>query len=235
MIFMRQTTIFPMGDSPAVRFAARTLEAHGVTIVPALTEDVTHILLNVPTKYAEPMQIPKGITIIGGNLDSFPDAYSKVDLLREEQYLSENAALTADCALRLLGEHLPVTLRGCPILIIGWGRIGKCLASILKNLNSAVTVAARNPRDLGMLTALGYDAVATSQIDPTCYRAIINTVPAQVLDGADKSHCLQIDLASARGISGENVIWARGLPGKMLPESSGMCIAQAVLRHLKEG
>ena len=189
---------------------------------------MTHILLNVPTKEVDLSELPAGVTVIGGNLEgSFP----KMDLLRDEQYLAENAALTADCALRLLGSHLPVAFRDCPILIIGWGRIGKCLASMLKALGAQVTVAARKPSDLGMLTALGYRTVEIGNIDPMPYRAILNTAPAPVLSPGGTA--VKIDLASRLGLAGDDVIWARGLPGKMLPESSGQLIARGVLRHLE--
>ena len=39
------------------------------------------------------------------------------------------------------------------------------------------------------------------------------------------------DLASVKGIAGDNVIWARGLPGKDAPEESGTLIAKTVLRY----
>ena len=225
---MRAVTILPMADTPAIRSAVRELEKQGVNIVPTFSEKVTHILLNVPTKEVDLSELPAGVTVIGGNLEgSFP----KMDLLWDEQYLAENAALTADCALRLLGSHLPVAFRDCGILIIGWGRIGKCLASMLKALGAQVTVAARKPSDLGMLTALGYRAVEIGNIDPMPYRAILNTAPAPVLSPGGTA--VKIDLASRLGLAGDDVIWARGLPGKMLPESSGQLIARGVLRHLE--
>lgn len=224
------TVIFPMADSPALSFALRALEKEGVQVSSAL-DRATHVLLPVPTKEPPAAHIPAGVTVIGGNLDFLPDTFSKIDLLRDEQYLAENAYLTADCALRLLSERLGVAFRRCPLLVIGWGRIGKCLAATLKALDADVTVAARKQSDLGMLTALGYKAVAVSQIKPEEYRAVINTAPAPVWE-QDGSY-IQIDLASSQGLSGKTVIWARGLPGKMLPESSGGLIAQGILRHLK--
>ena len=228
---MRGINIYPMGNSQAVCFALRVLGEQGIALADKLTEGVSHVLLDVPTKEANVAEIPEGVTVIGGNLDQLPAVYSKVDLLREEQYLAENAALTADCALRLLGQHLTVSFRDCPILVIGWGRIGKCLARMLKDLGANVTVAARKPSDLGMLTALGYGTVEIGSIDPDFYRAILNTAPAPVLSTGGSA--VKIDLASQLGIAGEDVIWARGLPGKMLPESSGRLIAQGVLRHLE--
>ena len=231
---MSGITVFSMGEGPALRFAVRELERQGVQIVSVMSEEVTHVLLPVPTKGIDPTDIPQNVTVIGGNLDDIPDTYSKMDLLREEQYVSENAALTADCALRLLGQYLPVAFRDCPILIIGWGRIGKCMARMLKELGAKVWVAARKAADLAMLTALGYGAVKVGNIEPARYRAIINTAPAPVLV-TGKENCVKIDLASRPGMEGENVIWARGLPGKMLPESSGKLIAQGIMRQLGEG
>ena len=229
---MRQATVFLMGEGRAAAFAARVLEQEGVHVAATLNRSVTHVLLDVPTKDVDFSKIPEDVTVIGGNLDAVT-GHRKVDLLKEDQYLAENAAITADCALRLLGDRLPVAFRGCPILVIGWGRIGKCLASMLKALDADVSVAARKPSDMGMLTALGYGAVALENIDPDCYRAIINTAPAQVLAGGGEEACVKIDLASRLGMAGENVLWARGLPGKMLPEESGGCIARGVLRHLE--
>lgn len=223
--FMDQIRIFPAGDSPAVAYAAQLLKQKGISVT---SENATHILLNVPSK---PADIPPNTTVIGGNLSWLNPEVRRIDLLREERYVAENAHLTADCAIRLLGQHLPCSFRACPVLIIGWGRIGKCLAALLKDLDAAVAVAARKETDLAMLAAFGYEAVRMDQIRPEKYRAIINTAPAPVL-GAGEG--LRIDLASQKGIDGENVIWARSLPGKMLPESSGKLIAGAVLRHLRE-
>lgn len=235
MIFMRQITVFPIGNGRAVSFAARELAQQGVRVASSWERSVTHVLLDVPTKDADLSKIPTNVTVIGGNLDAVTEIHPKLDLLKDAQYLSENAAITADCALRLLGDRLSVAFRECPILVIGWGRIGKCLAAMLKALDAQVSVAARKPSDLGMLTALGYGAIPVDKIDPKLYRAIINTAPAEVLSGGGEEACVQIDLASQLGIMGENVLWARGLPGKMLPEESGRCIARAVLRLLQEG
>ena len=70
------------------------------------------------------------------------------------------------------------------------------------------------------------------------YRLIFNTVPAPVLSREQTAHCrencLKIDLASEKGIAGEDVVWARGLPGTDAPESSGKLIAETVLRLMEQ-
>jgi dipicolinate synthase subunit A len=66
------------------------------------------------------------------------------------------------------------------------------------------------------------------------YRVIFNTVPSPVITEDEsaqcRSDCLKIDLASEVGIAGDDVLWARGLPGKDAPESSGKLIAKTILR-----
>lgn len=235
VIFMT-TTICPLWDTAALNFAVRELEMLGVKVSKVPGASVTHALLPVPSPPMKAEELPPNVTIIGGRLEAFPDTCRKMDLLQDAGYLAENAALTADCALRLLGQQLGVAFYGCPILVIGWGRIGKCLAQLLRNLGARVTVAARKESDRGMLTALGYDAISVSEIQLPSYRAVLNTAPAPILDCGDYDG-IAIDLASVQGLTGPNVQWARGLPGKMLPEASGQLIARSVVRILqkKEG
>jgi len=147
-----------------------------------------------------------------------------------------NAAITADCTLQLAMPMLTTTLRETPTLIIGWGRIGKCLAALLKALDSKVTVAARKHGDRAMLQALGYISKDPAQLQNQLigYRVIFNTAPAPVISETQiaccRKDCVLIDLASSPGLTGKQVIWARGLPGKDAPESSGTLIAKTLLR-----
>ena len=50
------------------------------------------------------------------------------------------------------------------ILICGFGRIGKCLAKILKDLNADVTVSARKSEDFAKITINGYKPLHTEEI-----------------------------------------------------------------------
>jgi len=55
-----------------------------------------------------------------------------------------------------------------------------------------------------------------------------------ILHGLSMGGGIVLDLASYPGITGKNVIPARGLPGKYAPESAGNLIAQSILRINKE-
>ena len=238
--------IYLSGYTPALAFAAKELTARGFPPT-ADPKAATHLLLPVPAFDTDGTikgggrletlleQLPENIKIMGGNLDrpEFSE-YRTFDLLKDPYYCGENAHITACCAIKLTMNKLPVILTGQKALVIGWGRIGKCLAVLLKQLGVDVTVAARKETDRAMITALGYTAINTKHIDPLPYRIIYNTAPAMVLPQCS-GNALKIDLASQLGIGGLEVVWARGLPGRDAPESSGLLIARTVLRHIQQG
>lgn len=248
---MKKYIFYSAGDSAALRIALNLLPRFGYSVIDHPAPEVTHLLLPVPSMNpdgtikgggcleAELSTLPETVTVIGGNLPSLP-GHPAIDLLRDPFYLAENAAITAHCAIKHAVNRLPVTLDGCPVLIIGWGRIGKCLARLLRCLGAEVTVAARKAVDRAMIQALGYGSDTPSLLHRALsrYRVIFNTVPAPVLSldraARCREDCLKIDLASVKGIEGEDVLWARGLPGIDAPESSGMLIAKSIHQILAE-
>ena len=249
---MDKILIHTAGDTAALRTAVECLQDRGIEFSATADPDVTHLLLPVPS--FEPdgrikgggilahilADLPENVTVIGGNLHHPVLAgYKRLDLLQDECYLAQNAAITADCAVHIAGNALPVVLQSCPVLIIGWGRIGKCIARRFRAMGASVTVAARREGDRAMLRALGYGAEDTARLGLCLlrYRLIINTAPCPVLDqqqvGYCAGDCVLMDLASEKGIDSPNVIWARGLPNKNAPESSGRLMAATVLRLLR--
>ena len=240
---MRQCRILPAGHTSALKHACTYLGAQGLPLTYDPDTTVTHLLLPVPSFDADGSikgggdlgsllnKLPGSITVIGGFLDHpLLEGYSKLDLLETESYIAKNAAITAHCAIKLALQHLPRTLASCPVLVIGWGRIGKCLSRLLRTLGSDITVAARKETDRAMLEALGYKAINATQIHPEEYRVIFNTAPQLLLPDCPGT-ALKIDLASKPGITGADVIWARGLPNRDAPESSGALIAQEFISY----
>ena len=239
------------GKTDAASAAGKYLSHRGFSVTYEFSPDVTHILLDIPSFDDSGLlrnigdsegffsSLPEHVTILGGN---FPQAALSqqqfIDLLQDAQYLAENAAITAECALELLLRQLPVVLRQCPVLIIGCGRIGKCLGQKLKALGADVTISARKEADRAMLLSLGFSTVDTAKMHCSIarYRAIVNTAPQPLLSSERMAlcheGCVKIDLASNRSLPGDDVLWARGLPGKMAPESSGILMARSILRLL---
>lgn len=249
---MAKHLIYPIGSTAASRYAAAFLEQAGLTLVDHPTPEVTHLLLDVPGFGADGQlrgggsvervleMLPHYITVVGGNLDHPTlNGYRKLDLLQDADYVAENAAITADCALQVAAPLLSTSISQSPALVIGWGRIGKCLGRLLRDIGCNVTIAARKPADRAMLRALRYQAVDTAAIAETLsrYRLIFNTAPELILNQAQLSvckNCVKIDLASRKGLEGDAVVWARGLPGVYSPETSGRLIADTFIRLLKE-
>ena len=171
-----------------------------------------------------------------------------LDYFAREELEIANAIPTAEGAIQIAMEELPITLFESRCLIIGFGRLGKVLAHRLKGLGAHVTVAARSYRDLAWIETYGYQSERTDNLDGWLggYDLVINTVPARVLDRARLTDldegCLVIDLASKPGgvdfsvaaQLGIKVIWALSLPGKVAPLTSGKIICDTIYHILQE-
>lgn len=249
---MKDIILFPSGITKSCRYAADFLERNGFSLIDHLSPDITHLLLDIPTfdnagnlRDRSSLQelltkLPQSITVIGGNLnEDYLSCYPKIDLLKINSFLASNAAITAECALQIAASYLPSTFADSPTLILGWGRIGKCLSKLLHSIGCNVTVAARSDQDRSMIKALGYHTCSYSEIPQILshYKLLFNTVPEQTVDINTLNHhsnVLKIDLASSPGMKGTDVITARGLPGKYAPETTGKLIAKTILHSIKE-
>ena len=243
---MDDRIIYVAGHTPALQFCTCVLKEEGFTVLAEPSMEADTLLLPVPSFTPEGCIIgggnlrtlltllPKDILVIGGNLDC-PELvdYRTVDLLRNADYLALNANITAHCAIKVTLNNMGAILDGCDVLVVGWGRIGKCLAHLLRQMGAHVTVCVRKESDRSMLKALGYRVVDYSSAELQAYRIIYNTVPSMVFPRCPQD-VLKIDLASKPGLGGTDVIWARRLPGKDAPESSGALIARSIIPILRE-
>jgi dipicolinate synthase subunit A len=222
----------------ALDHAANELARQHCAIVHTPTCAVTHVLLPVPCKlHPETLDtllspLPSDVTVLGGFLDEAVADRRRINLLSDASYQAENAMITTYCALQLGADALPIIWAGCPVLILGWGRIGKCLSNLLHRLGANVTVAARKDADLALCGALGYRAMTFLEAEShvSSFRVVFNTVPVPILRCPSDSNCVFIELASKPGMEGSGIIDGRGLPGKMAPESAGALIARTVIR-----
>ncbi len=237
--------LYPIGTTAACSVACSVLKQRGVSFTDHPCPEITHLLLDVPSFSSdnklrcggqlEPVlsMIPPSVHVLGGNLN-IPclDGYIKTDLLQDTYYLARNAEITSDCALRLAGTKLTRTFSDTNALVIGWGRIGKCLSRKLFLAGCRVTIAARKIEDRAMIRALGYDAVSIEEM-PLCigmYNLIFNTVPHSLPHLNVPEDTLVYELASVPGLSADSVIIARGLPGTLAPVTSGKLIAECIIK-----
>ena len=223
----------------AMEYAVRFLQAEGYRITDLPDQNTAHLLLPVPSfpqgwDYLIPIleKLPAKAGIYGGYLQIPPlIGYKRIDFLADPYYLARNAAITAECTLEIMEDHIHQGLSGKSVLILGWGRIGKCLGKILQQKGADVTIAARKDSDLAMIDVLGYHAMSLHDLQPDA-QFIINTVPSMILDPVPDD-AIAIELASKPGMAGANIISARGLPGKMRPGESGTLIGETFLRLSK--
>jgi dipicolinate synthase subunit A len=236
---MFQGTVLCIPRSEAILHAEKYLIEAGLDVTRTPAPDVTHLLLPIPSFHKGDgylahilADLPEKVIVCGGNLSTpLLENFCTVDFLQDSYYLCENAAITARCAIQLLENRL--SFDGCRILVLGWGRIGKCLSFLLRNQGAAVSIAARKAEDLAMIKALGFISIPMGTIrgKEAQFDAVINTVPAMILPEADFSkNCIAMELASLPGMSGDGIISARGLPARLAPKESGKLIAETFLR-----
>lgn len=170
------------------------------------------------------------------------------DYFAREELTVRNAAATAEGAVEILMRELPVTILGSRVLVVGFGRIGKLLALRLQLLGARVAVSARKPEDRAWIECLGMESADTRRLSGTLagYDAVVNTVPARVLDRELLSELdarsLLLDLASKPGgvdfeaarDLGVRAVWALSLPGQVAPVTAGAAIRDAVYNILNE-
>ena len=175
---------------------------------------------------------------------AFPN-HEIADYMLSEELNIKNAIPTAEGAVQLALEELPVTLNGLKVLIVGMGRIGTALVRILQGFGADISAAVHNPRGAAKARLCGVKAVPIKRLNGN-YDLVFNTAPRLVFDRKTLekfgNSTLFIDLASKPGgidfeaalNLGLKVIWALGLPGKTAPVTSGEMIAEAVSSMLAE-
>ena len=170
-----------------------------------------------------------------------------------EELKIRNSVLASEGALSIAMNRLDVSVFGSKSAVIGYGRLGKTLAPMLKSLGSRVTVAARKSTDLAWAAAygfetlkIGYSEEKRSTLTALCrgYDVIFNTAPHWLFNEDVlrffSSKTIIVDLASAPGgvdpeaaqKHGIEVIPALSLPGKYAPVSAGELIGEYLFEIL---
>lgn len=127
------------------------------------------------------------------------------DILDREEMSVLNAIPTAEGAIQIAMQEMPITVHGSNFLVLGYGRIGKTLSKMLHGIGANVYCAARKYSDMAWAKSCGYTPVSINALGDYVPRmdVIINTVPALILNcsilGKVRKECLIIDLASKPG------------------------------------
>ena len=160
------------------------------------------------------------------------------DVSRDEEFLAENARLTAIGALGHILSSSPRAPWDLSFGVVGYGRIGSALVRYLLFFGAEVTVYSSQKEKrlaLGELSvesrAANYGAGAgeLSDID-----ILINTAPAPLLSPEDirkNPHLRIIELASGENFPRDaDVLRLMALPSRMYPESAGRAYYRSIMR-----
>lgn len=164
------------------------------------------------------------------------------DLLQKEEVAIKNAVPTAEGAILSAMQNSNITLNSSNILILGFGRIGKILANMLRGFGANIYVEARKEVDIAYIEAYGYNKVHLNDLNKYLIKFdfIFNTIPNIILDETRlkllKSGVTIIDLASSPGgvdyraakDLGINVDWALALPSKVAPKSAAKYLKEEI-------
>lgn len=171
-----------------------------------------------------------------------------MDYSSREDFQLKNAVPTAEGAIALAMKELQTTLFGANTLIVGYGRIGRYLANVLKGLGANVSVVTRSLKSRALAEINGIKAVGFDKFDSPLSGAdiIFNTVPFIVMREREikamRPGTTIIDLASLPGGVDEeaamvydvHLIHALALPGKVAPISAGRILYETVTSILRE-
>mgnify|MGYP000921837149 CR=1 FL=1 len=173
-----------------------------------------------------------------------------IETAEDDEIAVLNSIPTAEGAIQIAMEELPITLHNSRSIVLGFGRCGLTLARMLHGLGSRVRVIARNQAQLARAVEMGLDTAHLSDLGEMVRATdvVFNTVPTlllteEILQQMPRS-TLIIDIASAPGgvdyvaaaDLGVKAILALGLPGKVAPVTAGkilgQCLPRMILRAL---
>lgn len=158
----------------------------------------------------------------------------------DEEFLCENAQLTAEATLGILLNSSVCALSDMSIGVVGYGRIGKRLTRLLLYLGASVKVysSSDNKRidlgEWGVATAESASGADLSDID-----VLINTAPAVIFDttvsGIFPHSVRVIDLASGNNFPGLSAVEKYpSIPAKMFPATAGRAWGRSIERFMNE-
>lgn len=217
---------------------AKTVERIILLPIPTTRDNFT--IFNTKVYINDVLDMLDSDTLVSGYglSDNFiSDARSRgayvVDLEREEDFLLENAFLTALCALGIFLGSTKSSTRDTRVGVVGYGRIGKQLTNIFLYLGAKVKVftSRENMRlelcEYGVASASSVKDAHLGDLD-----ILINTAPAVIFDPLSIPTGLRVmDLASGDNFPGlSGVEKYPSIPAKMFPMSAGKAWGRAVER-----
>ncbi|SIT67201.1 NAD-binding protein [Edaphobacillus lindanitolerans] len=247
-----------VGSDPRIAFAAERLKERGGPVVVHASDrwdaEADRLLSESrPSRLVLPMRPPAGLpdpdiisqvdAVFAGQLDAewkevlATAGAEPLFYLAEEQFVWENAGLTAEGFLASWYAAGRGSVRGREFYIAGYGRVGKTLARLLGSAGARITVIARSPAAIAEAGQEGFGICRVSPgMPPVGPETLINTIPARWLDPEGPVRpALLLDLASSPGCLApgrrhEYYELLPALPGKWFPHDAARLLAEALSR-----
>ncbi|MCL2810766.1 MAG: hypothetical protein FWD25_02630 [Clostridia bacterium] len=165
----------------------------------------------------------------------------------EESFAVGNTVPSAEGAISAAMTSSDTCVHGSACLVLGYGRLGRLLAWMLRGLGAQVLVVARKGKDRAWIRAEGHDACDYPELPRRIseMQFVFNTVPAMVLDEAllciTRPGVRIIDLASAPyGVDfdaakklGRKAWIEPSLPGRYAPSYAGGVLLEVIEETLE--
>ena len=243
------------GTGERLRVAARTLAPHAVqahlVLLPIPTSRDGICVTGTDIPLSETLSgVEEGSVVVGYGLpkDYLNEVAARggraLDISLDEDFLCENAYLTAVGTLGYILTTDTRAPRDRVFGIVGYGRIGSRLLRLLLFLGARVVIYTSRHLTNIELGECGVHSVCISgesdgKYDFSGIDILINTAPrdmsASFPEGKVPLGMRVLELASGKNFSGvEGVEELTSLPGRMYPASSGLAYAEAALKLLKD-
>jgi hypothetical protein len=166
------------------------------------------------------------------------------DVARDEEFVDENARITAIGTLEYLLTGFNLVPSDMKIGIVGYGRIGRHLARILLFLGAKIRIYTSKNLTRVELGGCGvesrvidYDSAALEDLDEL--DVLINTAPTPLADCFEGRRIPRglsvIELASGNNFDGvEGVIKLPSIPERNYPKTAGRAYFHAIQRYMRE-
>ena len=226
--------------------AARAYNIDDIVILPIpTTRDGRHVNGHDVTLEAALLGARRGSLVIGyGIHDYIKDTLADrgaivVDSEEDEEFLLDNAELTAMATVGILLNTEVRVPRDLSIGIVGYGRIGAALTRHLLYHGARVTVFTLSDEKRLDLSQCGIRTVSTREPHELgSLDLLINTAPAVIFDTGEGSGfptaLRVIDLASGTSFPGlASVERYPSIPARMFPRSAGGAWYRSVMRHIR--
>lgn len=200
----------------------------------------------------EVQSFPSDTIVFGGNLtDDIRVNFNKkninyINIMKNENFVVENAKLTAEGVLSLLINSTEKSIYENKILIMGSGRVGLAIASLFNKLNLSTDLAIFHNDKFAVASFYCNNVVFENELKNALksYDVVINTVPFKILSESHleniKENSVILEVASVNCLEKDllnnkiKYILAPALPQAYSAKSAAKIMLECVMNQLKD-